>query len=233
MNEVLRAQGQDNSQRWIETAETKRDLARQLEGLGGDDQAEIQFLEWSPGRRMVTLWYMESGESVTLPRYQALAAINAPSETGGYRFTAHPYNCDCGKCGPEQRAPKPFIPSYPCFLHPQSEHRELLRSLGINATCMTMLADEDSAEKHANRHPSRWARLQRELDRREVEEEKAAQRKQTEAILSLAGSKVEPARSTRAKPVTGEPVSCPTCGKECANDFGLRAHMRSHKEASE
>lgn len=28
-----------------------------------------------------------------------------------------------------------------------------------------------------------------------------------------------------------EPRTCPVCGKLCKSEFGLRSHMRSHKEA--
>lgn len=181
MNEALRTQTPGNSQKWIESAEAARDLKQQLAGLAGDEEQEIQFIEWSPGRRMVTIWNMESGEEVTLPRYQAIAALNTPNPAGGWMWTAH-----------KEMAPEPFVPSHPCFLHPTSPYRDLLRKLGINATCMTMLADEDSAEKHAQRHPSRWARLTRELERQEREAEKEAQERQTNAILALAGQRAEP-----------------------------------------
>ena len=168
----------DNSQRFIESAEAARDLKVQLAGLGGEEEREIQFIEWSPGRRMVTIWNMETGEEVTLPRYQALAALNTPRPGGGWQWTAR-----------KEMAPAPFVPSVPCFLHPDSPHRELLREMGITQTCMTMLADPDSAEQHAKRHPSRWARFKSEMARREKAAEKEAQAAQTAAILKLAGAR--------------------------------------------
>lgn len=171
-------QAQPNSQRFIQQAETARDLKQQLGTLAADDESEIQFTEWSPGRIMVTLWNMETGESITVPRYQALSAINIPNPAGGWMWTAN-----------QEEAPEAFVPSVPCFLHPESPHRETLRSLGINATCMTMLADEDSMEKHAARHPSRWARLKRELERRERATRDEQQQKQTDAIMALANKK--------------------------------------------
>ena len=59
-------------QRFIERAEATRDLRNQLGNLGSDE-SEIQFMEWSPGRKLVTIWSMETGEEATLPRYQASA----------------------------------------------------------------------------------------------------------------------------------------------------------------
>ena len=166
-------------QRGIESAEAARDLKAQLAGIGSEDQQEIQFIEWSPGRRMVTIWNMESGEEITLPHYQATAALNTPNPAGGWMWTTH-----------KELAPEAFVPSVPCFLHPDSPYRELLQRLGIFATCTTMLADEDSAEKHALRHPSRWARLKRELERQERDEVRSEQRKQTEAMMALASNSV-------------------------------------------
>ena len=198
-----------NDQAWIESAEKQRDLRNQLAGIGAEDEQEIQFIEWSPGRRMVTVWNMESGESVTLPRYQAVAALNTVNPSGGYMWTADP-----------SKAPEPFVPSVPCFLHPDSEYRPILRELGITATCMTKLSDLDSMEKHAKRHPSRWARLEREIARRERTKYETMQQQQTDAMMALAGGK---AAELATAP---EDLPCDECDFVAKNQFGLSAHKR-------
>ncbi len=201
----------NTAQRSIEADEQARDLRAQLAGLGTEDEQDIQFIEWSPGRRMVTIWNMQSGEEVTLPNYQARSALNTPNPAGGWMWTTN-----------KEAAPAAFVPSTPCFLHPDSPHRDLLRSLGITATCMTMLADEDSAEKHANRHPSRWARLKRELDRQERDGARAEQRMQTEAMMKLAGMNLP-------VPATASVLTC-ECGWETdAASKNPAASLRMHK----
>jgi hypothetical protein len=178
MNRVL-TEAPDNGQRWVESAEKARDLKQQLAGLGGDDEGEIQFIEWSPGRRMVSLWNMVTGEEVTLPRYQALAALNTPNPRGGWLWTAD-----------KNLAPEPRLNSVKCFLHPEAPERELLDEIGITQVCMSgQLANESSKRKHARRHAAAWEQYQEEIQRRERAAEKAAQAKQTDAILSLASKK--------------------------------------------
>lgn len=178
MNAPVGPQIPGNAQKWIETAEAARDLKAQLAGLGGEDEQEIQFIEWSPGRRMVTIWNMQTGEEITLPRYQALAALNTPNPRGGWMWTAH-----------KEQAPPQKLNSVKCFLHPESPERALLDEIGITQVCFSaQLANESAKRRHARRHPQSWEQYQEELQRRERAAEKEAQAAQTQAILELAGS---------------------------------------------
>lgn len=177
-------------QRRMQGAEAARDLRAQLNGIGAEDEQEIQFIEWSPGRRMVKLWSREDGSEVELPQYQARAAINTPSVRGGYRWTSHPFECDCGNCDETQRAPKARVNSVKCFLHPESPERALLDEIGITHVCMSgQLANESAKRQHAKRHQSSWDQYREEVERREKEEAKKAGADQTAAILKLANQK--------------------------------------------
>jgi hypothetical protein len=133
------------------------------------------------------------------------------------------------------KAPVYRLGQVKCFLHPQSNERPILQEIGIGNTCAAAhLANSYSKRIHAqHRHKQEWAMYQEWVEEQEKEGDKSRQQGQIDAMMALAGKAAgEPARSTRAKPVSDGPaVTCPTCGKECANDFGLKAHMRSHKEA--
>lgn len=180
----------NNMQRRIGAEEAARDLRVQLSGLGAEDEGEIQFIEWSPGRRMVTIWSREDGSEATLPFYIARSALNTPSLRGGWRWTTHRHECDCGQCDEQQRAPKARVNSVKCFLHPEAPERALLDEMGITQVCMSgQLASESSKRQHAKRHASSWAQYQEEVERREKDAAKADQKEQTAAILKLANRK--------------------------------------------
>src|SRR3990167_2865396 len=172
-------------QRFIERAEATRDLRNQLGSLGSDE-SEIQFMEWSPGRKLVTIWSMETGEEATLPRYQAVAAINTVGPRGGYVWTSK-----------KENAPTPRINTIKCFLHPDSPERGFLDEIGVTAVCLSaQLASNASKWEHArNRHGASFKVYQEEIGRIEREEAREEQRKQTDAMLSLAGQNVEAKRS--------------------------------------
>jgi hypothetical protein len=186
MNAPFPVQQPQNSQKWIQTAETQRDLKAQLAGLGQEDMGEIQFIEWNPGRVYVTLWNRQSGDEITLPRYQALAALNTPNPRGGWMWTTHRYACECGQCSPEMQSPKQRVGTVKCFLHPDAPEREVLDEIGIAQLCNTMFLNESAKRQHAKRHPSLWAQYQEEIQLREKMADKAAQADQTAAILALA-----------------------------------------------
>src|SRR3990167_9478120 len=111
-------------QTFIERVEAQRDLRNQLGALGTAEESEIQFIEWSPGRKLVTVWNMETGEEATLPRYQARAAVNTLSPRGGYMWTAH-----------KDKAPTPRENNVKCFLHPEHPLRAYLDEIGVSAIC--------------------------------------------------------------------------------------------------
>lgn len=164
-------------QRWIERQEAARDLRNQISDISADDEQEIQFTEWSPGRKYVTLWNTIDGEEVSLPRYQAVAALNTPRPDGkGYMWTSV-----------KENAPERKLGTVKCFLHPDAPERELLNEIGVTQVCMTEhLANETAKRRHARRHPSTWEQYQEEVTRRQVEADRLRADKQTDAIMKLA-----------------------------------------------
>lgn len=172
------------NQGWIERAEASRDLKAQLAGLDAEDQSGISFEEWSPGRTYVTIWSMETGEEVVLPRYQAVSALNTPSIRGGWAWTAD-----------KAKAPIPRVNSTRCFLHPESPERAMLDEIGVMTVCMSgQLGGNGAKWEHArNRHPVSFRRY--EEARREIEarEYRAKDDLRTEAIMELAKGAARPA----------------------------------------
>ena len=175
-------------QSFIQREEARRDLRHQLGNLAADEESEIQFTEWSPGRKLVTIWNMQTGEEALLPRYQAIAAVNSPNPRGGYMWTSHRFGCDCGRCSKETQAPKARVNTVKCFLHPDSPERVVLDEIGVSTVCMSEhLASNPSKWAHArNRHPSAFGIYQEEIGRRENEDYRSEQRRQTDAMLQLA-----------------------------------------------
>ena len=168
----------------IQRAEAARDLKDQLRNLDADDESGIVFQEWSPGRRIVTIWNTETGEEAHLPRYQAVAAINQPNSRGdGYLWTAH-----------QENAPPQRVNSVKCFLHVDAAERAFLDAIGIATVCKSEhLASEPSKWAHArNRHPSAFKAYQDEMQRREQAKRDDRQIQQTEAMLAMAGRSAQP-----------------------------------------
>lgn len=166
-------------QRWIEREEKQRDLRDNMVSVlaEADDEQEVQFHEWSPGRKHVTIWNMVSGEEATLPRYQARAALGTPNPRGGYMWTAFP-----------DTAPKPRENTVKCFLHPDSPERAVLDDMGITIVCMSSkLANNGSKRMHAeHRHSSTWAQYKEEIAEREKKVKEAKDDARDEALLKLA-----------------------------------------------
>ena len=203
------------NQLFIERVEAARDLKVQLAGLDGEDQNGIDFTEWSPGRTIVTIWSMETGEEVNLPKYQAVAALNTPSTRGGWAWTAH-----------KEQAPPPRINNTMCFLHPQSPERAFLDEIGVGTVCMSAhLGGEGAKWDHArNRHQTSFRRFEEAKREREAREWREKDDARTEAIMALAGTKPE------APKVAVPMVNCDICGAE-VKAKGLNFHkMHAHKD---
>ena len=210
-------------QRWIQQAEVARDLKTQLADIANEDESEIQFTEWSPGRKYVHIWSMTDGEEAVLPRYQALAALNIRRPDGAWAWTTDPAN-----------APKPRVNSVKCFLHPEAPERALLDEIGITKFCMSgQLASNSSKRQHAmRRHSAEWAQYQEEVQTIERRKSDDRQERQLEAMLAMAGQREAP-KAARAKPEReAVDYSCDVCGFQTTSNIGLVAHKRTHnKEA--
>ena len=172
-----------NQQAWVERAEAARDLKAQLAGLDAEDQSGVLFQEWSPGRTYVTIWSMETGEEVTLPKYQAVAALNTPSMRGGWAWTAH-----------KDLAPQPRVNSTLCFLHPDSAERAFLDEIGIHTVCMSSkLAGNGAKWEHArNRHSTSYRRYEEAKRDLETKETRDRDNQRTDALMELVKDRAEP-----------------------------------------
>ncbi len=179
----------NTAQRWIEREEAKLDLRRQLGSLDKDEEKEIEFQEWSPGRVLVTIWSLEDGEEVVLPRYQAVAAI------GSGRWTTHP-----------DQAPKRRVNNIKCFLHEDSPERPILDELGITRRCPAAhLANNGSKRTHAeHRHRDEWRQYQEYLFEQKEEANRLERREELAAFKDIAQRPVVIAAAAAAEPTATE-----------------------------
>lgn len=161
----------DTAQRWIERQEERLDLKRQLGQLDRDEEREIEFQEWSPGRVLVTIWSNEDGEEITLPRYIAFAAVASG------RWTTR-----------QDQVPVRRINNVKCFLHEDSPERPILEELGITRKCPAAhLASNGSKRTHAeHRHKDEWRQYQEYLAEQKEAERQQEHRDELAAIRSLA-----------------------------------------------
>ena len=172
---------------FAEQAQKARDLRVQLNDLAQDtsNDQEMQFTEWSPGRKLVKLWSMADGTEIEIPRYMVMNALTKHYKNG-YLFTAVRSEAPAFKDGHVK-----------CFLAEGSPEREsgLLEAAGLDHLpfCEAVhLRSAWSKRIHAqNRHVQSWEILKEHIEAQEKTETRSEQRKQTEAILSLAGSRAE------------------------------------------
>ena len=192
--------------------ELERDLRTQI-GEMSQENAPWVFREWSPGRVVVTLYSMETGEKIQLPRYQAESAMRKRLPSGEFMFTT-----DAAKAPPEHHG------STRCFLAVDSPERKsgLLDEAGIGhlAPCPAQkLGSMYSKRQHAqNRHGQSWAMLQEYLAEKTQAETDARQEQMTSAMMQLASRGIAPV----------EDFTCDVCGITSKSAAGLAAHKRSH-----
>lgn len=187
----------------IERAEQARDLKDQMNAaLGPEENGEFQFYEWSPGRTIVSLWSMETGEEIRVPRYIAESALTVRNVDGEYRFTANP-----------EKAPERVLNSTKCIFHRDSHLRPFMEEAGVigrnEIVCRSEhLAGESAALLHAeNKHRDRFRRFQQAQERIERAEDRQRQIQQTEAMLKMVGSNDEPVRRGPGRPRKEEMAS--------------------------
>ena len=224
----------DTSNKFAEQVQQARDLRTQIADLERDSEQEILFQEWSPGRKMVKLWSTTDGMEITIPKYMVAGALTKRNRrTGKWAFTAD-----------QSEAPLFRNGIVRCFLAEDSPERDsgLLAEAGLDhlEPCPAVeLRSTYSKRIHAiNRHPQSWATLQDHLSTQRDDEMRDEQRKQTAAMMSLAGSRApEPVRTARvvtmpAKVVAGEVLSC-DCGYQTQAasknpKASLGMHQRMH-----
>lgn len=179
---------------YAEAQQHQRDLRAQIADLNQSDapSGEMQFIEWSPGRKIQRLWSMIDGQEINIPQYMVMGAITKRLPDGRFAFTAR-----------QEEAPVFKPGNVRCFLADDSPEREsgLLAEAGLDhlpACSMKELRSTYSKRVHAqNRHKQSWETLQEHRAEQEREHARAEQTKQTEAMLQLAGSQAD--RGTRGR----------------------------------
>ncbi len=204
--------------------EDARDLRRQIDTLGREDQQEIIFRETSPERRKVTVYNMTNGEPVQIPIYMLEGVLAKVQPNGEPMFTAR-----------IERAPEYRLGTTLCFLAADSAERAVLDEIGLSgAICpKRTLANRHEKRTHAkNRHSREWAAYQDHVE--EKKEEAAIERsdKQLDATLALAG-RAAAVTTTESREemviVTATKDQCDVCGKGPWKNLG--AHKRgAHRD---
>lgn len=216
------------NQAFVEQAQAARDLRVQLSELG-NDQAEVLFEERSPERKLVKLWRMSDGEEITLPQYQAAAALSKrerlPDGTRRFMFTAY-----------KDDAPVFVDGQLTCFLAATSKERRegLLEAAGIGyiQPCATKLRTRLSQRRHAERtHPQSWAILQEYL--REQREETNTRRSEDQlnammALVQNAGAKMPGRRQVDVLSIQHCECGWATPATSKSPDSSMRTHKRLH-----
>lgn len=185
-----------------ERVQQVRDLKNQIDELRGDpDEQEIIFRETSPRRRKVTIYSMVDGEPVEITASLLERTLEKRLPNGQFMFTAR-----------KEEAPEYKLGNIPCFLHPDSPERPILREIGLGAAICykKTLANGHSKRIHSrHRHSQEWSAFQDYLNERKEREQEERQSKQLEATLEIARgagkSKPAPSRAVR---------ECQSCGEE-------------------
>lgn len=167
-----------------------------IDDLDDGEQMGILFQDLtnvvSPGRRMTTLYSMENGKEVPCMQYRRREWLRKRDVNGNRRFTAN-----------KAEAPEYVRGQEKCFLHAESEARlsgELQAAgLGSRPACRAgQLQSIWAADQHGEKkHRQEWKAYQAYLEKVERDELRADQRRQTEAMLALAG---------RSMPAPTEPL---------------------------
>lgn len=176
------------------------DLKKQLTELEGQDQAEVVFQSVrSPGREPITLWNLQTGERIVVPRYVARAAL----KTG--RFSTR-----------EEDAPPYKIGNVKCFLAADSPERPVLQEIGLgDKFCPAdKLQNLYARRMHGmKKHRQEWAALQEHVEAQKQATQEARANAQLEATLALAG-----------KAAQVEEVQCDLC-----DYTGTKNQVRGHR----
>lgn len=193
--------------RVAEQAEDIRDLKGQIAQLSEDpeDEAEMTFKETSPRRRKVLIYSMLDGEEIQIPRSLLTQTMEKKLPDGRPMFTAY-----------KDRAPKFKMGQVKCFLHRDSEERQILTEIGITKLCPAgNLASLHSKRIHAqHRHRQEWEPYQEWLAAQSEQENRDRQDRQLEATLAI------------ARGVTGAPApeTCDQCDYE-----GTARQVQGHR----
>ncbi len=184
--------------------ESRRDMVDRIAGIDAGDQAEIMFADTSPPRPLTVLYATLDGEPVIVTRKRARLLLNRKLPDGKYMFIA-----PLGDGSPPPSLPEYRQGSVKCFMHKDSEERELLDSLGMaGKLCIA----GKLANVYAKRiHERKCHKREREMYQDYLDDKKEAasierQEMQYTAMMALAEKAAPPGN---AKPVT----TCHSCNE--------------------
>jgi hypothetical protein len=146
------------------------DLKAEKEGL--------IFMETSPREEPITLYAMSDGEPIPMAPAIAELAIRKRYKGGGYMFTDK-----------QEEAPIYTLGNVKCFLHPDSNEREILDEIGLAGVfCHSAhLASLYSKRVHGqHRHRQEWETLTEYRREQDTANDRRERQQQLEATLALA-----------------------------------------------
>ena len=187
--------------------ESRRDMVDRIAGIDAEDQAEIMFQDTSPPRPMTILYATLDGEPVIVTRKRARLLLTRTLPDGKYMFIA-----PLEDGSPPLSIPEYRLGSVKCFMHKESEERELLDSLGMaGKLCIA----GHLANIYAKRiHERKCHKREREMFQDYLDDKKEAatierQEKQYTAMMALA----EKASTAAEEKPTKKAVTCDSCNE--------------------
>lgn len=202
-------------------------LRSQIQGLNEElEDQDFIFRDTSPPARWETVYATDTGKPERVKRKRLPSVLEKTRPDGKPAFTTF-----------KNQVPTWTLGTTLCIFAEGSAEWDVIKELGLtNPVCPARhLPHEGVKDRHAKlKHPTRYETYKAWLDRKERDELRDEQRRQTEAILALAGQRGIAVAERPAKVV--EPQTeidpCPDCGFVAKNAFGLQAHVRNkHKES--
>lgn len=198
----------EDAQRQMEYAaereEQRRDLLHQVDGIE-QDETEIIFADTSPRRPMAIIYATLDGEPLVVTRKRARRLLERSLPDGRFMFAADITKVPTYKKG-----------NVKCFLHKDSQERELMDSLGLAGKFCPAGQLANSYAKYI--HESGKHVKTYEIWEKHVADEKEAaavnrQERQFEATMEQNAAILELARGVPVPaPKAPEAPGCVTCG---------------------
>ena len=189
--------------------ENRRDMLDKITEIDASEMAEIEFADTSPPRPRTILYATLDGEPLPVTRKRARNLIKLKLPDGRRMFIAP--NADGSK---PAHLPEYRLGSVKCFMHRESEEREVLNSLGMAgkecpaghlANLYAKVFHEGSCHKRERKIYQGW------LDDKKEAEAIERQEKQYTATMAMAQA-VADTRAPVAAPVATSTRTCDSCG---------------------
>ncbi len=188
---VTRADATKQMERAAEREEERRDLLTQVEGIE-QDETEIIFADTSPRRPMAIIYATLDGEPLVMTRKRARKLLERKLPDGRFMFTANAKNAPPYKKGDVK-----------CFLHKDSDQRELMDSLGLAGKfCPAgQLANAYAKFIHeSGKHVKTWDIWQKHVSDEKEQATIDRQERQFQATMEQNAAILELARSNQGAP---------------------------------